>query len=469
MRTRCIASSAHSHRAILAGTRLAPALLLVGCTAPTDPRAAWLVDELRRDNLAWLSRDVAPLVSKFDAMALDPYDFLRGTAGIWLRDLERPDGDRVLTALADDPESLDVLLVGDPHPENLGTLTRFEAPTAPPIEVDALAVEWVDVDGAVFGPAVLDLRRAALGLAVAVDGLCDDVCLAAATGAVGAGWLARLSEAEPVPPPRIVGDVVSDALGDGRERKRLRRWTRDGAFLLDEERTADGAGLLPLLGEEIEVARRVIDAYAGDPAAPEGFRVLDVCRRYGAGVASRPAIRLLVLWDRGAEGEGDDDLLQIREVIDPPTPSGLQRSMPGRFLDDADRIVSASRLLWTASDAEPRLAGVRADGDIAWKATNASSYAKEIDHLDVRLGLVEGDYEADDVIALGRFLGERLADAHAATWDGGAPPDTAALDVADLALADLETLRTDHALFVALREELGPLVGIDVADDGVAR
>ncbi|MFT4628759.1 MAG: hypothetical protein ACI8PZ_007455, partial [Myxococcota bacterium] len=165
---------------------------------PAPGRQAWLVDALVDDNRIWLSRDGELLAAKYRKMAADPYDYMRGTQGVFLADLARAGTERVGTSFVTVPEAGAVLLVGDPHPENIGLFLPGEGPgpgLGEPSPV-VFVLEPNDLDGAAFGPWVLDLRRAALGLAVLADALdgCGVGCRHAAIEALAEGYTDGIGE-----------------------------------------------------------------------------------------------------------------------------------------------------------------------------------------------------------------------------------------------------------------------------------
>ncbi|HNH47280.1 MAG TPA: DUF2252 family protein, partial [Myxococcota bacterium] len=110
---------------------------LLACAASVDEvRMAQLRDVLVADNQIWLVRDPEQVEEKYDRMAEDPYDFLRGTAALYYQDLQRPNPERASTEFQTDPRSFGLLVIGDPHPENFGTLLPGnDTRTGPSIEV----------------------------------------------------------------------------------------------------------------------------------------------------------------------------------------------------------------------------------------------------------------------------------------------------------------------------------------------
>ena len=344
-------------------------LLLAGCSGAGEAvdRAGWLQEQLLLDNQRWLFRDREQLVEKYDAMEAAPYDWMRGTAALFFADLARPGTDRLPTAFGADPEATAVLLLGDPHPENLGTVPTGEGLT--PTEADPsglvdgswrTTLEWVDLDAAAWGPWILDLRRAALGLLLLMDPLdgCDEPCRTAAVEALAAGYADEFAAEEPWDSTEgilgewgeVVAKLTEEALEEGLERKRLDKHTTlqpDGTRTLDvvTELDEEGKGHIALSALEAEQLADLMEAYGRTDAAPAGFRYLGGVRRIGSGISSRPALRFVVLIDRGDDRDVDDELVQVREVVDPPVPAGSQSTVTGLFADNVDRLTRGPDLL----------------------------------------------------------------------------------------------------------------------------
>ena len=99
---------------------LALTAVTAGCsgTLPSE-RDQRVLDALADDNYAWGLRDPDLVAQKLRKMQRGPYEWLRGTAGVYWRDLLDP-GARPATAFGDEASSR-VLMVADPHPENVGT------------------------------------------------------------------------------------------------------------------------------------------------------------------------------------------------------------------------------------------------------------------------------------------------------------------------------------------------------------
>ncbi|MEZ4235603.1 MAG: DUF2252 family protein [Myxococcota bacterium] len=478
--------------------RVLPILGLAACATGSGPdalRTAWLVDQLLDDNRIWLTRDPDLLATKYRVMADDPYDYVRGSVAVFLADLGRPATDRPRTSFLTAEGAAAVLLVVDPHPENVGTLLPGEGPgpTVDALDVTLphpapLLLEINDFDGAAFGPYLVDVRRALLGLATAVDPVCDRDCRAPILTAWARGYVDEveaIADAGPTLPPApplatwgyVLDRLLVDAAEEGAERQRLREWTEPTStglrFRTVPSPRASGEGIVPLRGDERAQLDRLLAAYQRTASAPPGFRVLDRARRYGGGVASLPAIRYVVAWDRGDDGPDDDEMLEIREVVDPPVVPGLMPVVPTTFDSQAARAVAAARALWSRPDADARLAGL-SDGAMAFKVLTESSFDQAFDHRKLQDDVRSGRYVPADLEAWGALLGRQLANVHArsVTVDGDPARDAIAADLAgrgDAFVAeglrdaelDLAQARRDHRLMREALDALGPLLGAD--------
>ena len=127
--------------------------------APSSVRREIIHEVLTRDNRDLALRDPREVAARFERMAADPMSFFRGSVTLWAQDTMTPGGTgAIATAFANDVAG-GALLIGDPHPENFGTT----------VTSDGLQFGINDFDVARFGPVVLDVRRLALGFAVAAQ------------------------------------------------------------------------------------------------------------------------------------------------------------------------------------------------------------------------------------------------------------------------------------------------------------
>jgi len=453
---------------------LAGLMVLGGCSGsmPAEQaRRAWLVEALTDDNRPWLSRDLVPLATKYDRMEDDPYDYLRGTAGVFLRDVGRSGSMRTTTSFLTEPSAASVLLAGDPHPENFGSL--WPGGSAP------VLLEVNDFDGAVYGPYLMDVRRLNLGLAYLADEggcRCGDTVVAAASEAYlqsmrdGDARPALVSGDEGAVAQGLLDDVVTDGLAASTLAEATELVATGRRFRITDALDDAGRGLLRLSTEEHAQLDRLLGSWGGRPS---GFRELSRARRFGSGIASLPAIRYVVAWDRGDDGPEDDEMVSIREVVDPPAVPGVHDGAPAYWASGAERIEDTARTMWSRPDADPHYDGLQ-DGVMTFKVQSWTAWHDSFDHARIVRRLQEGRYGPNDLVALGARLGEALGRVHrsGSTANGGLASEAVLLDVGGRgpefvteqvaqAGVDLVRLRRDHRLFVSARLELGPWLGAD--------
>lgn len=439
---------------------LVSALLFAACTDQPTDRAGLMQRVLVDDNAVYRPRDPALLADKYAVMAADRYDFFRGSAAWFYADITRRGGPQH-TAGGLDLDGAQLLVVADPHPENLGTVFSGGLP-GPGVgdEAAPLAVEWVDLDGATWGPWTLDLRRAALGVAAALEPTgCD--CADDGVRALAAAYAATLA-GEPVAVGLLEAGMLAEADEEGRERKRLDDRAPlgdDGRrhLLLDPE-LVDGEGMLALRPAERAWVERVLPRL-GD------WRLVDAARRYGKGVASRPATRVQLVLDRGDDGPDDDVLAELREVFDPPSlPTAPANT--ALFANNAERLRAAA-VLWAAPDG---MSAAAMDGSLAVKLSFAGSWSQDLDHQDLSEDFAAGELSREALVELGSTVGRCLALAHQrAPTAHGQPASWSAEGLSDelveVARADLRRLEADHQRFVQLLAEAGPWLGADLLEE----
>ena len=463
------------------------------CSSNAPTRDAWLVEQLYQDNLVWLQRDPALLSGKYAKMAADPYDFMRGTSAIFFRDLARAGTSRGAPLPITIPEANEVLLVGDPHPENIGAYLPTSLLAQP---TQGLRLEFNDLDAAGHGPYTWDLRRGAAGLAVLLSP--SDVCPPASCSravleAYAEAYLDEITALatgalpqDPVLSPTL--DDVSQALltrarAEGQQTLRLLEETNlltvgDPTFALTDGLNATGNGLLRLTPEEARVAIQLLeqlDTQDAGPRSESSWTVHDVARRFGQGVSSFPALRYVVLWSY-TDDPDNMGLFQLREVVDPTPIPGSRGGIEGVFATQGQRIVDASRRLWAADDADPWLSSVE-DGPRTFKVTAWDSYYQGFNHEDILQDLEDKRFGTDDLVAWGRTLGALLAGSHArgGTFDGGSSLEAIAADldpvmverIVDNAQDDAEQILADYQTFLDALQELGPLLESDQVTGGV--
>jgi hypothetical protein len=449
-------------------TTLLAILILAGCAPGASDRDVVVHEALARDNRDLALRDPREVEARLARMAQDAFSFFRGSVGLWARDLGTPGAPGALPSDFIDGVAAGVLLVGDPHPENLGT-HRLD---------DALLLTWNDFDVARFGPAVFDLRRLALGFTVGrpeteTDALVD---------AVVDGYVDGLRA--PRPAPVDADDVLGDDDDDGRvardlfqrarrrgaERSELEVLSADGQLAVVDAPPDDLEAelLLPVAPGDAERLRRaLVDA---------GLPVKDLARAIGRGVGSRPLLRFVAVLDDGR-------VVQVKEARDPFTLRGYAAEHERFFHDNGARVVLSRRALVGHDGADPALRALVLSPGAAFTTTE-SGFVQTARLARIAEDLASGDLVEEDVVDFARLAGRLLATAHrqGVTVDGNVVGDRLrdALGIDDdtrvSALNDetraatldaLAVARDDHKRLARLLEAHGPLLGLPGPDPSV--
>lgn len=487
-------------------------LCLAGaCAAPEGElaRAQWLHHTLVLDNQVFLEHDPEQAAGKLAKMGEKLYPFFRGTAAQYARDVMQPGSPGYWPSAYETAETSDVALVGDPHPENLGTFARAAD--------GEISVEFNDFDAATFGPHGFDLRRLALGYWIATEQILRQNAELGAIDPSGAlGEEHRLAAAQAVvrgyaeeiavvaADPRQGEPMLADASGAvlaelverAREDGELREELADYTLVQDDQRV--------MLFGDVEAPRRleygehVQQVYedtlvplderqeahlhallAGWATSLEGDAARDAAewrtkasaRRLGAGVASYPVLRYYALLEGPTESPDDDVLLEVKQVLDAVPMPGLPRFPAQPFYTNAERVAQMQRRLQSTPDADPWLgwASLGADGyRVRWR----TGYQRTLRIDRIAEDLASGEHTVDDVLALAEASGRLLARRHGAApkLDGrpGAPAIARAIagdadglveEVAGFVEAYAPQVLADHEAFVELLETHGTDLG----------
>lgn len=457
------------------------AVLTFACTNTSpDARRAWLWTTLRDDARPYIQRDPELAAARFQLMDSHPYAFLRGTLGQFQRDAFEG-GPAFGPSAFGRGAAAEVLLVGDPHLENLGTFRAAD---------DTLRVDFNDFDAATYGPYPLDVRRMALSVALALRVL-DVESPEAAVAAVAEGYVAEIAAEAAGEPPFVAqveqgetgGEVVAWLLSKAREEGEAAEPLNEDTVFVDGRRRLRRGELAErtsgvvtrALMDVTDAERRLVTAALADYGPQVGLtggaaRPLDIARRLGAGIASYASLRFYVLLSGPTADPDDDLLLEMKEV--PPmraAPARASRRRP--FAGDAERVVAATRALQTDAGND-RFLGVARVGPQAFRIRERTGFQKglDLDKLDERLS--SGKWSPADVAELAHAAGRLLARGHAGALDRHGRAGLAAirddvagretgfvdetrrfaLDYADVVLEDASTF---HGLIAAH----GPLLG----------
>lgn len=439
--------------------RLVPGVIAAtaaACAAPGPSsgdaaRQQWIVNTLAADNLVYELRDPAMLAGKLIRMQSAPHAWMRGTAAIFWRDLTGPGPWAAPSAYAD-AASDRVLVLGDPHVENLGT---FRPPDG------ALEVDWNDFDAAGYGPYWGDVRRLAVatvmvardrfGADADADGGAAAVASAIARGY--AGEIARLADGAPAPPVAdgfdpILDHLLAKAADGGAEGARLADYTRvDGngdraMFFGDVEPPADDGTWIDTVvevGADRAMIDRAIAAWrptvlADAPAA--AFAIKGASRRLGAGISSYAALRYYVLLEGPTASADDDWLVEVKETVDGPRLPGPP-AYATAFTSAGQRVVAAQLRTGARVDADDLL-GWADLGPTSFRIRNRTGYQKGLDEAKLIDSLDDGAAGVAELTSFATVAGVLLARAHsrAATLDGDAAAPAIAAHLSSPAAID---------------------------------
>lgn len=472
------------------GLVAATALLLgaASCAELTgDDRSAQIQQILVEDNRALLEREPYLTELKFKKMARSPYEFLRGTPSIFLHDLMQPGA--WSTAYGTKASSR-VLVMGDAHPENIGTYRR---------EDGTYFLDYNDFDGVNWGPYHFEVRRLALTFSTLAyeihgedapmaanyaDQLAGDVATAYAEAITAMAAGGTPPSVQPgAPANAIANDLFSRSRTDGPNRDELLDYTE----LVDgERRLRSGVLRLPdgdILSRELwEVSERERDMVAAllqqwpettlysAPASLTRYALVDVRRRIGAGVSSYPILRYYALL-RGPDEDPDDVIiLDIKESRDGPLYAGVVRLPLRVFAHNAERTVVLQRAFQDFPDGDPLL-GYAAVGALSFRIQDTTNFQKGLDVGRVVANTRAGSWSTSDLRGFATISAQMLARAHsqAETAEGvlgleaihAAIGDDHAGFVAETVAFSADyavQLQSDYLRFIHLLEEAGPLL-----------
>jgi uncharacterized protein (DUF2252 family) len=447
-------------------------IAVAGCSAtPLDVRAQRVIEALAVDNYAWSLREPAVVEMKLRKMQRGPYEWLRGTAGVYWRDVYEPGVPRHATAFGDEASSR-VLLVGDPHPENVGTYRTADG---------TLVVEWNDFDAAGYGPYEGDLRRLAAGLAIAAndDALAGELARRAADGY--ATEIALLATGAPGAPTVHGLDPVLDKLID------KARANGDAGKALSEIAPVGTDGARQIAFGDLEaVAPDGVVENRQQPVGPDGLVWIDRAlagwqaarpeagaiklrtRRIGSGVASYPALRYYVVLEGPTPDAADDLVLELKETRDGVIIPGVPQREAAEWSSPAARVVDAQRRLHARRDSDALLDSAELGG-LSVKIRDRSAYQRGLDASDLADLAAGSASDRDKLLALAGHLGALLARAHGAALTSDGIPGWQAIspllagrepafvdEVAAMAADDVAQLVADHAALQSV--DLGALV-----------
>lgn len=440
-----------------------PLILVAGCASPAQPdRDQRIVASLADDNLLWAIRDPALVDLKLKKMQRGPYEWLRGTASLFWRDLTEPGSVRAASSFGD-PASSRVLLVADPHPENAGTFHAGDG---------TMFVDWNDFDATGFGPFTGDLRRLGAGLVIAAE---DATLGAQLVRRAAAGYAMQIAASARGERAGAVLAGVHPLLDDEIDTAKSRG---DRNFALAEIAPASGTSRAIAFGDLEPVAADGVFEDRVIPVAPEVADWIDRAieqwrdgkldrssalvklraRRIGAGVSSYPAYRYNVVLEGPTVSIDDDIVVELKEIREGLIIRGVPRYAAAPWSSPAARSVETQRRLQARPDADPLL-GHALVGALSLKIRDREAYQRGINREDLTDLATGSDADRGQLADLAEVYGQLLARAHAQarTEDDllGAAVIAPLLDgrepafideIVELAVDDAALVIADHAL-----------------------
>jgi uncharacterized protein (DUF2252 family) len=430
-------------------------------TPRLDARALWLRETLIADNRDLMEREPALTQGKLLKMATTPFNYFRGTAAIYMRDTLANGPYNTPTALLN-AQAMTVPLVGDPHPENLGTFLDAQG---------QMALDINDLDGATYGPYLLDVRRLALGFWILGQMAIDEDLGETLARSCAQGYMAQLKGQEliiqsyglgqgQVLASPIFADLIRRAERDGAAREELDEYTmlgEDGLRTIKlgvVEPSSDPA----LYGDELIVAseverRLVLTSLAQyrrslvEDIQPEALAIKGIARRLGAGVSSYPIKRLYVLIEGPTQAQDDDLLLEYKEILDVPVLPGLTLYPPRQATSNAERVVTLQRTL-QVNDRLDEWLGYINQPPMSLRVRERTKYQKGADVARILEELNAGELTEADLRMFAFDAGRILAAAHGRGKTMEGEPGSQVI-LAALAQGDDDALEAELAAFVS--------------------
>ncbi len=317
-----------------------------------------------------------------------PTGFFRGSPSLFYWLLQRhPEGEALLSGT---PR----WIAGDVHLENIGVIAIGEG---------RLVFDWNDLDEAMVAPAVLDVIRGAASAALSAEslGLGTRVAVLAAKS-----FIDCYLKPVPTAAPKAISALLERAEGRTHQHVLDERCPigADG-----ERRFVLGKRYMALVDDEPDVVRDLFEAYAAEHALPmvdKKLKLDDAAFRV-QGTGSLGVRRFIWLVHSGKKGE--QMLVEAKEMRESALTVGGLVSLHAPGEDpSASAAGQAARVVASMSGLlqEPQVA-VR-----ALRGTDGKSYLVRLHAPGEDKLAIEGVHGEVDLLALARFIGDRLSEAH---------------------------------------------------------
>jgi uncharacterized protein (DUF2252 family) len=433
-----------------------PVLCAAGCAPSVPAREVEVATVLARADEIMLHTRPGLVRGKYERMATDQYDFYRGGLPLFRHDWELGRASRSAFGEGLRP----VWGLGDPHPENFGTLVARDG---------TAGVEPNDFDSADRVPYLFDLRRLTAGMALGArlaDPSLDPVKIASETARAYASALQGYAQGAPAERlevslkdhDAIVADLFKRTSRDYNARTELSDFT-----VLDDAGTRSFRRGIIDPTQPTQTFEDLPD-FARAAIAPVLTRlgsltVIDAVREFGSGVAAWPRARVLVL-ATGAEG---DFILEIKELGESGVAGWYAPVLAAE--DTPQRVEGGARRAWSRPDADPHFFTTQ------WLGLPVLVRSELGGNKNVRVSRWVGARASQETLeAFGRILGGLLARVHSrsepSTVSAIANRLTANLDAFAAeqgAFSDVYSAQVldDQLALISSLARLGPSLGIE--------
>jgi uncharacterized protein (DUF2252 family) len=421
-------------------------------------------------------------IGKYLLMTGDAFTFFRGALSLYLHDWNDPASGLAATAFA--AGDARPMGLGDAHPENFGTMRTAAG---------MFRLEPNDFDTADRVPYLWDVRRFAIGMCVAArstnpgdasaraETAAADRAITRAAVVSYADTMRALAAGEPRPVIEggggnaVLDDLFMRSAEDWNRRAELDQLTVTNPVRMFVRGTPDPLEPLETTRDLPALARHAVaPAIAGylatlpAPPAITELLPLDAVQVFGQGVGSFPRVRALVLVRGPTTGDGDDTILEIKELPPqgaPPLPGTTAFASPGA------RLRAALEAGFTERGADPLWGLGNWLGEPVQIRTEAAGFKT------VRVSRLIGPLgTAAAVEGLGVALARLIARMHASPVGGGsvAPaiaaaiandPDAFADEQTESAMRYCDQVASDWELFKQALALLGATLGVPGSAD----
>ena len=469
----------------------------LSCSQPqVSGRDAWLANTLIEDHFHLVSRSAELVAGKFQKMlglydddSSSLYPYMRGTLAQMYRDLGG-DYQQVIPSQFASSDGVLVLLVGDPHLENLSSHLN---------DSGQLILDWDDFDSAGYGPWIWDLRRLALCLWVlcydmGVTDISETIMQALSTGYLQGvydwqiGQRAQPSEGQLL--PITIKSFFKKVRQKEADRALLTRYTefnqeqrlfKRGLIKASKQKGVIKDALLNLNDKEQIMIKNLVSHLKS--LKNDLGTLKDQVRKYGQGVSSYPLMRFYLLFEGASASPNDDEIWEVKELADRPAPPELPLYPPRQFGAQGERVIEARRKLqWRSKESIASLSpSTWIDiGQFSFRVRQLSETQKGLSTDDLMksfASLIE-DGKYDNALKmieeLAHLSGRLLAGAHCHApalngRSGGeiiteslqlASNETLATELIDFSAIYGAQIELDRAYLLALLNQRGPLLGM---------